>query len=87
MNKYFAAGRRLGKSIMTKKLFDMLKQFPTIEMMKQIENDSLDETSKYIRYRYPEEDKHNYRPKPENAWDIIDNPVSYLAKLSDEMLP
>ena len=87
MNKCFTVGRHFGKSLMNKKLFDMIKQFPTIEMMKQLNDDRLDETSRYIRYRYPEEDKHNYRPKPEGAWNITDNPVGYLARLADEMLP
>ena len=42
---------------MTKKLFDYLKQLSTIERMKRIEKNDLDNTSKYLRYRFPEEDK------------------------------
>ena len=56
-SKIFVVGRGFRKSIMTKKLFDYLKQLSTIERMKRIEKNDLDNTSKYLRYRFPEEDK------------------------------
>lgn len=54
---FYTVGRRLGKSNMIKEFIEYVTKFPSEEYWEMITHNSTDYISKYIRYRFPEEDK------------------------------
>ena len=56
--KLLAVGRRLGKTNMVRKFFELLEKLPTEKAIKLLRGQLENEPSEFLRYRFPEEDKH-----------------------------